>query len=62
MEEMNNMKVGNLGKALIEASKKEGGNNWLKKQLDVYFKKLRQQRKKNGKKKRDLPRTNQHNS
>lgn len=56
------MKIGNLGKALIEASKKEGGNNWLKKQLDVYFKKLRQQRKKNGKKKRDLPRTNQHHT
>jgi hypothetical protein len=56
------MKIGNLGKALIEASKKGGKDNWLKKHLDVYFKKLRQQRKQNGKKKRDLPRTNQHNS
>jgi hypothetical protein len=55
-------KIGNLGKALIEASKKGGKDNWLKKQLDVYFKKLRQQGKQNGKKKRDLPRTNQHNS
>jgi hypothetical protein len=61
MEGMNNMKVGNLGKALIEASKKEGGNNWLKKQLDVYFKKLRQQRKKNGKK-RNLPRNDKHHT
>lgn len=39
-------KIGSLGKALIEASKHQGRSTFLNKMLDVYFKKLRQQKKK----------------
>ena len=38
-------KVGILGKALIEASKHQGRSSFLNRMLDVYFKKLRQQKK-----------------
>ena len=38
-------KVGSLGKALIDASKHQGRSSFLNRMLDVYFKKLRQQKK-----------------
>lgn len=38
-------KVGNLGHALLEASKNHRSIKWLKKHLDTYFTKLRQERK-----------------
>ena len=39
-------KVGSLGRALIEASKHQGRSAFINKMLDVYFRKLRQQKKK----------------
>ena len=44
-----NLRVGNLGYALLEASKNHRSIKWLKEHLDSYFDKLReekQQRKK----------------
>lgn len=38
-------RLGVLGKALLEASKKQKANNFLKRYWDSYFKKLRQKRK-----------------
>lgn len=37
-------KIGSLGRAIMEASKHHRSISWLKKQLDVYFNKLRQQK------------------
>ena len=39
-------RLGTLGKALLEASKNQRSNNFLKRYWDSYFKKLRQQKKK----------------
>lgn len=38
-------KLGSLGKALLEASKNQRSNNFLKKYWDSYFRKLRQEKK-----------------
>lgn len=37
--------IGNLGRAIMEASKNHRSIDWLKSQLDTYFDKLREQRK-----------------
>lgn len=42
-------RIGSLGRSLLEASKNQRSNNFLKKYWDSYFKKLRQQRKFKGK-------------
>lgn len=34
-------KIGNLGRAIMKASKENKKEQWLKKQLDTFFKKLR---------------------
>lgn len=39
--------VGSVGQALIKASKNQGRSSFINKCLDSYFRKLRQQRKKN---------------
>lgn len=38
-------KIGSFGKALLAASKATKSAKWLKEQLDVYFKKVRQKNK-----------------
>lgn len=38
-------KIGNVGRAIMEASKNHRSIGWLKNQLDTYFDKLREQRK-----------------
>lgn len=44
-------RIGTLGRALLEASRNQRSNNFLKKHWDSYFKKLRQQKKGQNKKK-----------
>lgn len=44
-------RIGTLGRALLEASKNQRSDNFLKRYWDSYFKKLRQQRKGQNKKK-----------
>jgi len=44
-------RIGTLGRALLEASKNQRSDNFLKRYWDSYFKKLRQQRKGHNKKK-----------
>ena len=41
-------RIGNLGRAIIEASKSHRSISWLKRQLDTYFEKLRGHKKNNG--------------
>lgn len=44
-------RLGTLGKALLEASKNQRSDNFLKRYWDSYFRKLRQQKKGKNKKK-----------
>lgn len=44
-------KIGTLGRALLKASKNQRSDNFLKRYWDSYYKKLRQQRKGQNKKK-----------
>lgn len=41
-------RIGNLGRAIIDASKSHRSIDWLKNQLDTYFKKFRENKKNNG--------------
>jgi hypothetical protein len=41
-------RIGNVGRAIIEASKNHRSIDWLKNQLDTYFDKLRGQKKNKG--------------
>lgn len=40
--------IGSLGQALMKASRENKDCNWLKKQQDKFFTKLRREKKKNG--------------
>ena len=40
-------KIGNLGRAIMEASKNHRSVSWLKEQLDAYFEKIRGSKKSN---------------
>lgn len=42
-------RIGNVGRAIMEASKSHRSIGWLKNQLDTYFEKLRGNKKNNGK-------------
>lgn len=42
-------KIGNVGRAIMEASKNHRSISWLKNQLDTYFEKLRGHKKNNDK-------------
>ena len=44
--------IGNVGRAIMEASKNHRSIDWLKNQLDTYFDKLREQRHKGNETKR----------
>lgn len=46
-------KIGGIGRALMEASKKNPEDKWLKNQVDTFFRALRRDEKKEKKRKND---------